>query len=138
MSQAACLHVKVCSWKTQNKQNICLYRSQCKKPQQNILENVMKTPRYYGGNFYKDSSEDRQLDISFQVPSKTVAVSYRTSGKCVMNINEAKDQKIPAACQLSWDPPGMHMARFKQGHIHLTFALFQDIIIVLYILISLG
>ena len=32
----------------------------------------------------------------------------------------------------------MHMARFKQGHIHLIFVLFQDIIIVLYILISLG
>ena len=31
----------------------------------------------------------------------------------------------------------MHMARFKQGHIHLTSVLFQDIIIVLHILISL-
>ena len=29
------------------------------------------------------------------------------------------------------------MARFKQGHIHLTSVLFQDIIIVLHILISL-
>lgn len=123
-----------------SKQKTCLYCSQCNNTQQSILGNIIKAPMYHSGKFCRHSQEEKQLDICTLSSSSVQdgGNSYMTPGKCVVHVHEAKDQKIRPLCQFSWDPFGMHTGSFNQGHIHLTFVLFQDIIIILHILISLG